>query len=301
MTSPSPAEESQDSSGGHETFEQRKIRLRREIAAKIDVHKHGIFPFVVPKRNVSKASYQYEGLWLPKPLMRDNVPDFVEDNGVIEEQDANGTVYKIDRIKFANYLQKMTIASYKLQQDMQISVWVPKLEHAEKMFRTVCHLQTEVNYVLLPVTFFVQEEHDTPPEVPHNAPNMAMVPYCDWKEQQQQFSVVSWTNVPPVWALPRIMVEQCRQNVTFGLILDHIVPLTSGTVTCTSHLAIVAFKACTFIQGLGILNSWTVLDSSDNPSSSKSRTYCPISYKDAADYHSATEYAKQQSAKYHQN
>ena len=265
-----------------------------------DVREASTFPFVITKKD--PIQYELLGLQDPRVLYEDEHPTFVADNGIIEEQDANGTTYKIDRIKFANYLQNMTIASYKLQQDMQILVWVPKLPHAEQMFRTVCHLQTEVNYMLLPVTFFVQEEHVTPPGVPswekcstmwHNAPNMAMVPYCDWKENQQQFSVVSWTNVPPVWALPRQLVEACQQNVTFGTPMDHIIPVSSGTVTCTTHLAIVAFKACTFIQGLGILNSWTVLDSSDNPSSRKERTYCPIRYMDAANYHTGAEYAKQ--------
>ena len=273
--------------------------LAMEEEPDYDIWSCGKFPFVISKR--TPTAQQKKALMFPSTLFEDQQPLFVAMSSVIEEQDENGTNYKIDRIKFANYLQTMTITAEKLQQDMQILVWVHKMSHAEKLYHTTCHLQTLLQCQLLPVTFFIKEEIKVPDSVPrwercstmwHNAPNMALVPFTDWNENQVQNHVVSWTNVPPMWSLPKTLLDQSKNSLTFGLVVDHIVPLSSEPITCSSHMAIVAFKACTFIQGLSILNSRTVLDSSDTSSFDKARTYCPVRYKDAASYYTGQQYAE---------
>ena len=264
-----------------------------------DVWSAGKYPWVISKREPTPQ--QQSALMVPATLWEDQHPAFVGMNSVIEEQDENGTSYKIDRIKFANYLQTMTVAAEKLQTDMQILVWVHKMTHAERLYHTTCHLQSLLQYQLLPVTFFIRDNVKVPASVPqwekcstmwHNAPNMALVPFTDWNENQLQHSVISWTHVPPMWSLSKALLDEVKHSLTFGLVVDHIVPLGSEPITCSSHMAIVAFKACTFIQGLSILNSRTVLDSSDTSSYDKARTYCPVRYKDAASYYTAKEYAE---------
>ena len=127
---------------------QQMELMAQEGDPQYNVDEAGVFPFVIEKKEATDA--QMVALNFPKVLYEDEDPTFVALNGVIEEQDANGTAYKIDRIKFANYMQTMTVASNKLQADMQILVWVHKVTHAEQLYRTVCHLQTLLTVPIAP-------------------------------------------------------------------------------------------------------------------------------------------------------
>ena len=144
-----------------------QMELLEEGPPNLDVDSVGIFPFMIPNADPSVLSHRQAGLKGPRFLNEDSHPAFVVCNPDIEEQDPRGGKCKIDMIKFAHYLQNMTVSAYKLQQDMQILVWV----------------------------------------------------------------------------------------------------------------------------GLGILNSWTLLDSSDSLSTRKERSYCPTRYMDAANYYTGAEYA----------
>ena len=80
-------------------------------------------------------------------------------------------------------------------------------------------------------------------------------------------------------------------EITFGMPVDHIVPDGGAPVTCVSHSPIVAFKATTVLQAMGICCSYVILDSYDTKSHARGRSYCPVRYMDAAMYHTGTDYA----------
>ena len=62
---------------------------------------------------------------------------------------------------------------------------------------------------------------------------------------------------------------------------------------CESRTPVVCFKASTILQGLGIISLRQFLVSGDKEAQSRSRSYCPTTYKYAEEFHTPGDYSDQ--------
>ena len=111
-------------------------------------------------------------------------------------------------------------------------------------------------------------------------------------------SVIGFKDFNPMWTFPTTSVNQCWEPMTFGMPPWHLsdevdVDRQKSKEALQSQSPIAAFKACNMIQALGIAYSKIVLPSGDSAGESKSKTYCPTTWRHCYQWAYSSQYADQ--------